>query len=292
MSKVSELNKLALKLTGENPYKKTIKESLDVIATFLAGEEIDSENIEDAIQKCTEYYSGGGGGSRDWTEIGFEAEPKSIQEGFDYAKQIMEDWDSSITSMYNKYKGNKKLTYFPLVDTSNVDSAVSAFNNCSSLEEIALINTSKVKDMGSMFYSCYALKSVPSFDMSAVTNASSMFTNCAALSEINLDFTNLFSKTSNAGGMFEACSSLTTINFGNLDNIDRTSNLGTFSDMFTGCNNLDDDTLNRIMKLLPKLRPTSPGNLKGFGISSAQATRCQSLSNYADFIAAGWTTGY
>ena len=46
MSKVSELNKLALKLTGENPYKKTIKESLDVIATFLAGEEIDSENIE------------------------------------------------------------------------------------------------------------------------------------------------------------------------------------------------------------------------------------------------------
>ena len=292
MSKVSELNKLALKLTGENPYKKTIKESLDVIATYLAGEEIDSENIEDAIQKCTEYYSGGGGGSRDWTEIGFEAEPKSIQEGFDYAKQIMEDWDSSITSMYNKYNGNRKLIYFPLVDTSDVNTVSNAFYNCSSLEEVALIDTGKVTSTSSMFLGCGALKSVPSFNMNLVTNASSMFMNCAAITEIDLDLSSFFSKTTNTSSMFEGCSSLTTINFGNLDNIGRTSNLGTFSNMFTGCGNLDDDTLNRIMKLLPKLRPTSPNTLKGFGLTSAQATKCQSLSNYADFVAAGWTTGY
>lgn len=32
--------------------------------------------------------------------------------------------------------------------------------------------------------------------------------------------------------------------------------------------------------------------LKYMGISSTQATTCQSLSNWSAFTAAGWTTGY
>ena len=92
--------------------------------------------------------------------------------------------------------------------------------------------------------------------------------------------------------MFESCASLKTIKFGNIDNISRDSNLGTYANMFYGCNSLDNETLNDILKLLPKLRPTSAATLKSFGISQAQATICESLSNYAAFTAAGWTTGY
>lgn len=92
--------------------------------------------------------------------------------------------------------------------------------------------------------------------------------------------------------MFTTCESLKTIKFGNIDNISRDSNLGTYAYMFYGCKSLDNETLNDILKLLPKLRPTSTGTLNAFGISQAQATICESLPNYAAFTAAGWTTGY
>lgn len=294
MSKVEELNKLALKLTGENPYKKTIKESLESIASYLAGENIEVENIEDAIQKCTEYYSGGGGGggSHDWEAIGFEGEPKVIQDGYDYAVEIAENWDSSITTMYAKYKDDVHLVYFPSVDTSNVTTMQTAFSGCSSLSQVALIDTSNVTSMGGMFSYCYGLSTVPKFDMGKVTVVAEMFSNCRSITKIDLDFSYAFSKTSMTGSMFSSCVGLKTIKFGNIDNISRDSNLGTYSNMFYGCDNLDDETLNDILKLLPKLRPTSTSTLKLFGISSAQATRCQSLSNYAAFTAAGWTTGY
>lgn len=269
MSKVEELNKLALKLTGSNPYKKTIKESLESIATYLAGENIEVENIEDAIQKCTEYYSGGGGGgSRDWSAIGYAAEPEAIQDGYDYAVEILENWDSSITTMYNKYKNNIQLVYFPLVDTSNVTSMTGAFGNCS------------------------RLSAVPKFDMGKVRDVTEMFSYCRSITEIDLDFSYAFSNTSNLSSLFTTCESLKTIKFGNIDNISRDSNLGTYAYMFYGCKSLDNETLNDILKLLPKLRPTSTGTLNAFGISQAQATICESLPNYAAFTAAGWTTGY
>ena len=37
---------------------------------------------------------------------------------------------------------------------------------------------------------------------------------------------------------------------------------------------------------------TGTKTLQIVGLSSAQATTCQGLSNYADFVEAGWTTGY
>ena len=32
--------------------------------------------------------------------------------------------------------------------------------------------------------------------------------------------------------------------------------------------------------------------LKGIGLTQEQAEKCQTLSNWSDFVAAGWTTGY
>lgn len=50
------------------------------------------------------------------------------------------------------------------------------------------------------------------------------------------------------------------------------------------------------MQLIIKLKYLGMSNtsktLKALNLTSSQATRCQSLSNYQDFINAGWTTGY
>lgn len=54
------------------------------------------------------------GGGRDCSEIGYDAEPKFITDGFAYAKDIKERWDNSITSIASKYRNNINIVFFPL----------------------------------------------------------------------------------------------------------------------------------------------------------------------------------
>lgn len=63
MSKVQELNKLAEKITGENPKENTIREILDIISSYFKGSKVKSSNTEKAIKNITENYTSGGGGS-------------------------------------------------------------------------------------------------------------------------------------------------------------------------------------------------------------------------------------
>lgn len=265
MSKVEELNKLALKLTGENPYKKTIKESLEAIASYLAGENIEVENIEDAIQKCTEYYSGGGGSSYppDWSEIGYETAPEGVINSFDYSKQIYDTWDNTITSMESKYKNNKDVIYFPNVDTKDVTSLRNCFSGCSGLQEIPLINTEKVSSMYQAFYNCSSLISIPLFHTENVTDMTGICSGCLSL--VNVPILNTSALTSTSG-----------------------------RNMFAGCSRLSDASLNNILAMCTNATGVSSTykTLASVGLSAEQATKCQSLSNYAAFTAAGWTTGY
>lgn len=69
------------------------------------------------------------------------------------------------------------------------------------------------------------------------------------------------------------------------------NNASLLSDIFAFCNNLSDDSLNNIMEScisVTKFHST----LRYLGLSQAQATICQGLSNYTAFTNAGWTTGY
>ena len=110
MSKVSELNKLAEKITGESPKENTIREILDSISSFYKGSKVKSSNTEKAIKNVTENYTSGGSGyPPDWSEIGYEDTPPGILEGFEYAKEIQENWDSSITTMSSKYFNDTKV---------------------------------------------------------------------------------------------------------------------------------------------------------------------------------------
>lgn len=98
-----------------------------------------------------------GGGGLDWSEIGYNAEPQSVIDGYNYAVEIMNNWDSSQTDFSYKFENDKKLIFMPLVDTSNG----TFFNN--------------------MFYSCLLLTTVPQLDTSNSTKFNSMFNNCSSL---------------------------------------------------------------------------------------------------------------
>ena len=78
----------------------------------------------------------------------------------------------------------------------------------------------------------------------------------------------------------------------NIDNFSfPTSVTGTLN-MFYNCSKLSNDSLNYIMEFCQELPNASPKTLYNMGITEAQATICKTLSNYQDFVNAGWTTGY
>lgn len=177
-----------------------------------------------------------GGSQRDWTQIGYSAEPPIINEDFLYSKQIYDNWDDTITSASDLFSSDLKLVYFPLVNTSNILSFSNAFMNASTLRTIPNIDVSNAKNFSSMFSGCRALVSIPVFDFSSATILSNMFSNCLSLS---------------------------------------------------------DDDLNNIMaSLLTATKFTGTKTLYRIGLSSAQATKCTTLSNWTALQAAGWTTGY
>lgn len=154
-----------------------------------------------------------------------------------------------------------RLTTIPLLDTSNVTDAFQMFWNSLFLTEVPLLNLSKATTTYAMFYNCVRLKAVPAFDLSSATHIYSMFSGCTALETVpEFNCPNVIS----ASNMFQSCSSLTEQSLNNI--------LGTCI------------TMTKIS--------SSQKTLKYIGLTSAQATICESLSNYQAFLDAGWKTGY
>ena len=62
---------------------------------------------------------------------------------------------------------------------------------------------------------------------------------------------------------------------------------------FTSLLSISDESLNNILIMCTNAtKITSNKTLKYIGLSSDQANKCKTLSNYEAFINAGWTTGY
>lgn len=198
----------------------------------------------------------------DWSEIGYEDTPQSIIDGFNYAKGIQENWDSSITTMNSKYMSDIKLQIFPLVDTSNITTMNNAFYS-SNLSSIPLLNTSNVTSMNTTFRGCKNLVNLPFINTSKVVDFGTCFAECPNLKDIpTLD-----------------TSSVTGYGFNNT---------------FSQCKSLTNESLNNILLMCINTKNVYSflKTLSSVGLTSAQATTCQSLSNYQAFLDAGWTTGY
>lgn len=96
-------------------------------------------------------------GGLDWSAIGYSETPESLENDYNYALQIKQNWDSSVTSCYKKFLSNNNLVYMPLVDTSNVVNVREMFDQCSYLTTIPELNVSNVLRGDNMLRGCKKL---------------------------------------------------------------------------------------------------------------------------------------
>lgn len=188
------------------------------------------------------------------------------------------DWSYTFGSCFN-------LLTIPLLDTSNATSTENMFVSCYNLISLPLINTKNVTSMRGMFNGCYGINTVPQFDTKNVTNMREMFKNCYRLHTIPQFDT---SKVTNMYGTFNSCIALVSIPVLN------TSKVTDFTSTFANCTSLSDDSLNNILAMCKNATSyTGTKTLSVLGLdTNLYSARIQTLSNYQDFINAGWTIGY
>ena len=191
---------------------------------------------------------------------------------------------NNVTSMEVMFAYCTNLTTIPLLDTSNVTNMINTFLVCTNLTTIPLLDTSNVTSMNYIFTGCSSLTTIPSLNTSNVTGMISMFNGCSSLTTIpSLNTSNV----TDMYRMFSNCTNLTTIPLLDMSKVTDMEN------MFDGCSSLSDDSLNNILAMCTNAtKITSNKTLKNIGLTSDQATKCATLSNYSAFTAAGWTTGY
>lgn len=147
---------------------------------------------------------GGGSSDLDWSAIGYSGTPQVITDGYNYAIDIKDNWESKTNYSY-MFNNNMNLIYMPLVDTSAGTNFNSMFTSCSSLQTVPLLNVSAGTDFRNMFSGCEALKEVPNLDTSLGTKFTSMFSNCKSLKTVGeLDF----SSANTLDGFMGRCNSL------------------------------------------------------------------------------------
>lgn len=216
---------------------------------------------------------------------------------------------SSTTNVSAMFFGCSKLETIPQLDISNATNMDSMFRNCTSLATVPTLNTSKITAMQNVFNGCTNLVTVAPLDASSATRLDGTFQNCSSLTTVSLSNT---SKVTMIDDMFKNCTSLITAPTLDMTNVTRAvdafngcTNLTTMPiwnmpnvefvyNMFAGCINLSDESLNNILAMCVNATKVSSSfkTLKNMGLTSEQATKCQSLSNYSSFTSAGWTTGY
>lgn len=231
---------------------------------------------------------GSGGGSYDWPAIGYSGEPQAIKEGYDYAVEIMNNWQPA-TNLANKFYGDANLMFMPLVDTSNTEGMSQMFYSCTSLMKIPLLNTEEVRNMSSTFAYCSSLTEVALLDTSKVTNMRQMFSNCEKIKTIPPFDT---SSVTNFQNTFTSCNNLE--NFPAF-NAEKATN---FSGMFgnrSSFSSFSDTSLDNVLKMC--ISATSYTGTKtlttlGFSTYNCPASRIQTLPSYQAFLNAGWTLGY
>jgi surface protein len=135
----------------------------------------------------------------------------------------------NITSMASQFQNMRSLQSVPLFNTAAVTNMSLMFLGCPSLQSVPLFNTAAVTNMDRMFFGCNSLQSVPLFNTAAVTNMNRMFNDCFILQSVPLFDTAAVTTMSQ---MFQGCSSLQSVPLFD------TAAVTSMSSMFNGCNSL------------------------------------------------------
>lgn len=163
-------------------------------------------------------------------QIGYsEQNDGGVKDAVDYSKAIKDGWNPSNTT--RRFTNDKKLTFFPMVDTSNFTSFANMFNGCLCLNAIPNIDTSNVVDMSNAF-AYTIIKEFPHLDMSLVRNTTQMFYNCKTIEK----FTATTDVLTTCNGMFKYSDSIKEV--GEL----KTQNCTSFYEMFWNAPNIQKIT--------------------------------------------------
>lgn len=166
----------------------------------------------------------------------YTAEPdKANINGVEYYKlKLNKDLNDSF---YQFIWGKFTSLIFEGINTSNVTTMLSMFENCRNITSLNLskFNTSKVTSMTRMFYACYALTSldISRFDTTNVTSMRAMFNGCQSLTSLDLSGWNTINVT-NMYRMFIYCSNLTSLDLSEWNTI----NVTNMDEMFKNCTSL------------------------------------------------------
>lgn len=254
-------------------------ETKEAIKTAIKAKNVavaDSEPFSSYPSKIESITSGGGTGESglDWSAIGYSKEPESLTDGFNYAKQIYDNWNMSNSI---SYFGDGNLIYFPMVDTVFVTNLDNSFAYCAALQELPLINTSNVNSMNSAFSNCSSLKSIPLLDTSNVTNFNQAFAYCKNLQEIpELNTSN----ATQTYAMFSDCTALVTIPL--LD----TSKVENMNNMFANCYALE---------VIPELNTSNAVSVESMfsmcpKIDNLPLLDFTNVGNASSFLSYNWDT--
>lgn len=155
------------------------------------------------------------GGGSDFEQIGYATTPEPLKSGLEYAKQIMDNWDSSIANCLKKYYEDKQLYFFPIVNVDNVTNMNSMFSH-SNLLVAPNLYTPKCAYAANLFNWCRKLlyADLSNWTLSNVSSMDSMFKDCENVTTIVLpkDL-----RPKNAYMMFSGCSNLTQVNIEDID---------------------------------------------------------------------------
>lgn len=227
----------------------------------------------------------------EWQQYGFTSEPEFITRMKNKCTYIQENYDTSITSWSSKWGSETNFFIMPYVDSSNVTNMYRAFYNASALQSVALFDTTNVTNVQQMFSGCSNLQDVPNFNLSNCTSYGSMFYNCKSLTTAP-QLTIRVGGANNLNSMFSQCTNLVNVPYLNISLVEGSTSL---QDMFRGCPNLSDASINTILLMCSentKYKGTRSLYHMGFRSTEITAERIQALSNYQAFTQAGWSIGY
>ncbi len=250
---------------------------------------------DEVICGITGTYEGSSGD--DWSDIGYSSTPQAIADIHACSKEIYDSWNPNSPHNFNSntYKYMFNFRILPLIDTSKMTNFEAMFNSLDLMLEIpAIVVSSSTTTINGMFNGCSNLKrlDLSNFNTSNITNMGNVFKGCQKLQTLDVSMFNT-SKVNIIYNMFASCTELTTINFGNNFNLSSMTSAGNMVNMFQYTRALDNNTLNQILHICTTVNANFTGakTLANLGINNSftNFANIPNLSNYQDFLDAGWT---
>ena len=245
----------------------------------------------------------------DWKKIGYQNTPESTLNGFEYALNIKNNWDTSAVTHTERYRGDLNLMYFPKnidmsnlitidrmfqasnieyieLDLSSTQTAQAVFTDCHNIRYAKITNigiTPQLYNLNNFFLECHALEKVE-IDLDYIqsdTTINKMFCNCYNLKEFQYDNSTISSTgfIKSATQTFENCYKMEKLRFED----EKCENIGCYGigkNTDTGC-----DLKIRIgYNTSGSLASFMASKLKSCNVWVRKITNCQSIFENAVFV--------